>query len=136
VRDLMLARDCADLGVCHTLGPMTSVQGFYQGGGWIALLSVIRYFGGDQLAAMRVIMVEFAFAIATIFVVSRHWISTSVAWAAAAFALGALCATDAYYLLTNPTGAVLPAVLCTAALFLYGLSASRPLIAFAGLCLG
>jgi hypothetical protein len=44
-RDLLLARDCVDAGLCGMAGPRASFGGFTQGAIWIHLLELCRFLG-------------------------------------------------------------------------------------------
>jgi hypothetical protein len=117
-RDLLLVRDCVELGTCHTMGPPTSVPGFRQGAIWLDLLVAVRNLGGDVEAMRAVVHVLNALAVVTLLLVAS-WIRSDLAVPSALLATGAILASGLSGQLINTAATPLPDVLCAAAAGLF-----------------
>jgi len=136
VRDQLLARDCVELGRCHTVGPAASVPGFFQGAAWVDLLVAVRLAGGDEAAARTVVLVLLTLAVAILFQTLWHWLRPSIALPAAFLLLAALCLDEYPSQLINPSVAVFPDTLTCLGLLAYGLSAQPRYLMIAAFALG
>ena len=68
-RDLLIARDCYDLGRCDGHGPPTSFTGLYQGVLWNNALGLMRWLG----ATPKAIGLGIAWLYALVFAASARW---------------------------------------------------------------
>lgn len=125
-RDLLLARDCSELGHCLTVGAKTSVDGFYQGGAWVQWIAALQFFSGAVFVVQAaVIALQVLSCSVLCLILSRHF-SLFVSALAALLWLAVLCYLGDHSLLWNHSGMALPAVLADGALLVF-VSTRRPL---------
>lgn len=100
-RDLLLARDCLERGVC--LGPSTSFGGLQQHAGWIRLLTLLRAMGLDPVGAHRVLIVFDALGAGVLASLAARRLPLSLAAVVAAVAFSWLMWAAEFPILWNPT---------------------------------
>jgi hypothetical protein len=133
VRDLLTARDCSDLGVCHALGAGSSLDGFSQGSAWIGLLGIVQMLGGGIRAVQIVVILFESLGVAILSHVTARWISADhAAPAAAIFAYWLWMAANPA-LLWNPSVVPLPVALAFAGLVVGAHTGRIAPLALAGL---
>jgi len=136
LRDVLMARDCAELGQCHAVGPNTSMPGFYHGVLWLDLLTAIHLLGGDSETARGVVLALLATSSATLFIVVWRWLGAFLAPPAAVLFALLLAADSTPAALVNPSAAVFPDLLTAAALLCLALSGRRRFLWIAAFSLG
>lgn len=136
IRDQLLARDCTDLGRCHTVGANASLKGFHHGPVWLDLLVGVRLLGGDTATERTLVVALMALSVATLFVVVWRWLRPWIAAPASVFFVAALSADSYPSLLINPSLAALPDVVAAAGILGYGLCGRRRFLIVAAFALG
>jgi len=100
-RDLLLARDCLESGLC--LGPSTSFGGLQQHGGWTRLLAALRGLGLEPAGVHRVLIgLDAAGAGVLAFVASRR-LPLVLAFAGSVVAFSWLVWAASFPILWNPS---------------------------------
>ncbi len=100
-RDLLLARDCLESGIC--LGPSTSFDGLQQHGGWTRLLASFRALGSSPVGAHRSLIVLNALGAGVLGFVAAARLSVPVAAGAAAVAFSWSMWAAGFPILWNPS---------------------------------
>lgn len=136
VRDQLLARDCAELGQCHSVGASASLLGLYHGSLWIDLLALIKLTDGTPATDRIAVLALAAVSIATTFILVWRWIRPSTALPAAVLFGSVLIAERYLSDLINPSVSALPDVLTAAGLAAYALSGQRRFLLIAAVALG
>ncbi len=118
-RDLLIARDCSQLGHCLTVGAKTSVDGIYQGGAWVQSIALLQSISGGIRAIQATVIALEVLSCGLLFVFLSRRASSFVSALAALIWLVALCYLGDHSLLWNHSGVALPVVLADGALLLF-----------------
>lgn len=100
-RDLLLARDCLERGIC--LGPSTSFGGLEQHAGWVRLLALLRAVGLEPAAIHRVLIAANACGVGLLAFVAARRANAMVAVVLAAVSFSWLVWAADFPILWNPT---------------------------------
>ena len=122
IRDLLLARDCAEQGYCHTRGSPSSLPGFYQGAVWTHLLALVHVAGGRSEAQRILVHALAAVAAGTFFVVICRWLRPTLAVPATALFVATLGKDHLPVQLASGGAWALPSVVFCSALLALGLT--------------
>jgi hypothetical protein len=126
VRDFLYARDCWELGVCHSRGASTSFGHLSQGGSWIHLLVVFHLLGVSAQAIQICIVAVQAVAVTIFAAVTERLFSAPASYAATFAYAYALSQIDDAYILWNPSTLALFVLLASTGCLL-GARTGRPL---------
>jgi len=118
-RDLLMARDCSELGHCLTVGAKTSLDGFYQGGAWLQSIALLQSISAGIRTIQAAVIALEVLSCAFLYVFLSRWTSSFVSALAALIWLSALCYLGDHSLLWNHSGVALPVVLADGALLLF-----------------
>ncbi|MEM9067171.1 MAG: hypothetical protein AAGE52_01655 [Myxococcota bacterium] len=113
VRDVLIARDCAELGQCALAGPSATVGDLDHGVVWHAVVSLVILTGGDLHVVQYAIWCSMALAVAIVFA-QRRGRGDLEAIAAALFYLAFLLVSEDHTRLWNPSLSPLAATVVSA----------------------
>lgn len=120
VRDLLLARDCAEQSYCHTVGSPSSLPGFHQGAVWTQVLAAVHVLGGRTEAQRILVLALASVAAGTLFVVVYRWLRPTLAVPATALFVALLTKDHLPAQLASGGASALPTVLFAAGLLALG----------------
>ncbi|MEM9067169.1 MAG: hypothetical protein AAGE52_01645 [Myxococcota bacterium] len=102
-RDLLIARDCVDLGQCHLVGPSTTVGELYQGVVWHTLIAGVLVLGGGLVQVQWMVWALMAAALVVGFVIIARRRTTLEAVTASLLYLSMLGWTEDHTRIWNPS---------------------------------